>query len=167
MTIIKTIVILFLAFYSPQLYAQSTANAQQMQVIKTFNSFFEAVKARDTVEIKKNLLYPYGTNQVFHQSGFNESGELWASQMTLQGFLQTLSSQEGNLQHCNKNFEDVSIEMFDRYAIVSAKYKCFNSDSQLDNCGKYTLRFIKNQQWKIEQVYRYAIKDNCSQLGLK
>lgn len=162
---LRALLLLLSIFYCTQVSAQSNDHGRQMDVIRVVNTFFDAVKSRDTVSIKKLVLYPHQTNQFLHQSGFNENGEVWASQSTLGGFLQDLGREENIMVSCS-NKKDVSIELFDRYAIVSAKFKCYDTESNLDNCGKYTIRLIKSNEWKIEQVYRYIMKDNCAQADI-
>lgn len=165
MKTVKIIFILASFFSCSSLFAQNANHAVQMEVFRTFNSFMEAMRDRDTTAVKKFILYPSATNHFFHQSGFTEKGA-FTSSASVGGFMNDLSNPEGLTGKCRYDMKDVSIEIFDRYAIVSAKYKCFTANDQLDNCGKYTVRFLKTDQWKIEQLYRYVIKDRCTEIGL-
>ncbi|AHM59054.1 hypothetical protein D770_03935 [Flammeovirgaceae bacterium 311] len=165
MKAVKTFAFLICLLSCSTLFAQRSGNAEQMEVLKTFNLFFEAMRARDTLAVKDLLLHPHESNHFFQQSGFSEKGN-WASSASVGGFLKDLSIADPQTSRCNYDFKDCSIEVFDKYAILSVKFKCFQGESQLANCGKYTVRLLKTDQWKLEQVYRYVLTDRCAEVGI-
>jgi hypothetical protein len=141
---------------------QTLNRTEEQEVLEIFRTFFDAMHQRDTIQLKNMILHPHHPYRwFFQQSGFSNQEHLWSSGASPKGFIKGVGSTTGLHGQCRNAFEDVSVEIYDRYAVVSAKYQCFVEDDQLTNCGKYTLQLLKTDQWKIRQVFRYVIKENC------
>jgi hypothetical protein len=115
-----------------QIRAQQDVGRDKKVVEDLFNLFFDSIKNKDTVSLKK----------IVHRS----HGHFWHSRlvqppnMTLgpthssstKGFIQSVGNPNGFYGKCDYDFYDLDIEVYEGIAILSVANICF-LDNEIEN----------------------------------
>lgn len=154
----QTALLLFLIsqLLGESLYAQMPDNPNEVAVHNSFFRFFNAMRNRDTVELKK-ISFHTGTDWFYTHVSSNRG----PSAASFNGFIQTVGSKDGPYGKCRNEFENISINVYDQYALLTANYECNDDDNQIHNSGMYTIQFLKRMSeegelWKVFRVFRYV-----------
>ncbi|GEM_PF-2859045 len=139
------------------LFAQPSNDQEKEQVMEVFEVFFNSMKSRDTISLKTCIHFSFPTRWFFKQFSGNDQQFGGSSSSTVSGFLQTVSSQDGIVGKCLNEFDNIDVQIYQRYAVVTAHYQCiFQGD--LNNKGIYTVQMLKSDKWRVECITRFAEK---------
>ncbi|MGI9542275.1 MAG: hypothetical protein ACR2MX_03395 [Cyclobacteriaceae bacterium] len=145
---------------SINLPAQEVYSPEEQEVLEVFELFFDSMRERDTVALKSIISNRHAPYRFWQTSGVVNDGGIGGSGVTAKGFLKDVGTEVGLFGKCSNEFEDLSIKIYDQYAVVSAKYECFVNKGRVNNYGIYTLQFLKETKWKIFKVYSYRKLSN-------
>lgn len=140
-----------------QTYAQTAETAEIMEV---FNTFFDAMKNRDTLKLKAiTMVLP--SNEYFITISSDDRGNtgLNLAHATFKGFLNAVGTSNSHYGLCTYQFENHIVNIFERFATVKVDFKCFTSSDKPENCGIYNFQMLNTDEWKVRQVIRYVLKE--------
>ena len=119
-----------------EIHAQETNSPDDQAVLEVFNQFFDSMRERDTVALRKTIARSdcwFFTSYSSEPPDMTISG---SSAGTLKGFMKTVGNPDGRIGTCYNEFSNIEIQHFRGLSIVTADYKCY-VDNQINNCGKY------------------------------
>lgn len=139
-------------------FAQTSNDQDKEQIMEVFELFFHSMRNRDTLALQACIHSTIPTGWFFKWFSGNDQQLGGISTTTVDGFLKSVSSDNGTIGKCRNEFDNIDIKINQRYAIVTAQYQCFiQGDS--NNKGMYSVQMIKlSDKWRIDSLTRYSEK---------
>ena len=170
-TITTLLLVALLALVKFNLNAQPSINQDELAIMDVFHQFFNSVKEKDTVALKK-VISPQPP-EYFWLTMNAEPPEMIITSLhggKTRAIIRDIGRPNSNYGKCDYKFEDPNIQIFEGFAILTVKNFCLVNE-EINNCGRYIIQFIKwtnldNENgfvWKIKRIDRIVHKkEYCS-----
>jgi hypothetical protein len=152
---INILITLILILEPTRLFGQTSIDQDKKQVTEVVELFFNSMRNRDTLTLKTCIHFSHPANCFFKQFSANDQQLTGNSASTEGGFLKSVSDSNGFIGKCQNEFDNIDIKIDQRYAIVTAHYRCF-VEGHSNNSGIYTVQMLKSDKWRIESLTRYT-----------
>ena len=146
---------IILLFQTSILLAQSSHDQDKEEVMEVFELFFDSMRERDTTALKTCIHFSLPDRWFFKQFSGTEQQLGGSSASKVDGFLKTVADESGIVGKCQNELDDIDIQIYQRFAVVTAHYQCI-VDDRINNKGIYTVQLLKSDTWRIESVTRYV-----------
>ncbi len=125
--------LLFAISYSA--LAQNNAKSEQDEVLKVFELFFKSMRERDTLSLKEITMASSSGQMFFWTTSGNDQRLQGSSGSTSKGFIGSVGQKDSPTGACRNEFENFSVRIYGRYAVVSVEYTCFiNEGKRIMDC---------------------------------
>jgi hypothetical protein len=151
--VLTVILLLFISI----LNAQENASRDEHAILEVFYQFFKSMHDRDTLTLK-NIS---GGREWFYYSMNNDSvsNTIKGSHgSTFKGFIKTVSNPDGIVGKCNNKFSNIDVQQAGGFSIVTADYKCYVVENEIENCGRYFIQLTKHINTNLEEGFFWKIR---------